>query len=168
MNKLLISLCLYFIASSAHADACLDAMRDSIMAIDMQNYEMILQTTDAEIQRCGLTAGRPYGRLIAKKIMANAQLGRTADGLKNADICSKNYPSYPTCLYWKAVVHRDLNQRSEFERTKKIAIKSCNYFIQNRSSILAGAQNTIERIIIEGDIEVADITLQKLNALMYN
>jgi hypothetical protein len=167
MNKLLVTIFLSFLATVAHADPCMDAMRDRNMAISMRNYEMMIQTADAVIQRCNYSVGRAYARTIAYKVLANAQLGRYAEGLRNADICTKHYPGYPTCLYWKAVIHRDLNQRAEYDRTKKVAIESCNYFLQNRSSILAGTQNPGDRIDMEGDIKVAELMLQNLNALNY-
>ena len=167
MNKLLVTLCLSFLATFAHADPCLDALDDSHMAISMQNYEMILQTADTVIQRCSYSVGRGYARIIAYKVLANAQLGRYAEGLRNADICTKHYPGYPTCLYWKTVIHRELNQRTEYDHTKKVAIESCNYFLQNRSNILANTRNPVDRKGMEGDIKVAELMLQNLNALTY-
>jgi len=167
MNKLIVTLCLSFLTTISHADPCFDALRDNDMAIRMRNYEMILQTSDTVIQRCGYTVGRAYARTIAHKVLANVQLGRYAEGLRNADICTKHYPGFPTCLYWKAVIHRDLNQRAEYDRTKQVAIESCNYFLQNRTRLLAGTQNPNDRLIMETDIKVAEITLQHLNALTY-
>jgi len=167
MNFFLRLLLLLLLTSSAHASLCGDAIRDNSMAIGMRNYEMMLQTADAVIQRCGYSAGRPYGRTIAQKITANAQLGRYAEGLKNIDACLSNYPAYPTCLYWKAVIHRDLRQRPQFDSAKKLAIEASNYFINNRSQLLESTRVGEERLDLETDIEVARVVLQNLNLLNY-
>ena len=167
MNFFLRLLFLFLLTSSAHASLCGDAIRDNSMAIGMRNYEMMLQTADAQIQRCGHSAGRAYARIISQKSTANAQLGRYAEGLKNVDLCLSNYPAYPTCLYWKAVIHRDLRQRPQFDRAKKLAIESSNYFINNSSQILESTQAGDERLDLETDIEVARVVLQNLNLLTY-
>ena len=167
MKFVLRLLFLLLLTSSANASLCGDAIRDNSMAIDMRNYEMMLQTADAQIQRCGYSAGRPYARVIAQKVMANALLGRYAESLKNIDACLSNYPTYPTCLYWKAVIHGDLRQRAQFDRAKKLAIEASNYFINNRSQLLESTLVREDRLNLETDIEVARVTLQNLNLLNY-
>ena len=133
----------------------------------MQNYELMILTADSVINRCEYKVGRNFGRVTAEKILANAMLGRYAEGLKNADACLKNYPGFPTCLYWKAVIHRDLGQKTEFDRTKKFAIQASNYLIANGSELIASATSIIERIELQADVETAGVVLRNLDALTY-
>ena len=151
----------------AHSNVCVDALRDRAMAVEMQNYELMILAADSVINRCEWKVGRSFGRVVADKILANAMLGRYAEGLKNANACMNNYPGFPTCLYWKAVIHRELGQKTEFDRTKKLAIQSSNYLIANESRLIAGASSKIEKIELEGDVETAKLVLQNLNKLTY-
>ena len=145
----------------------MDAVRDRAMAVEMKEYELMIISADNVIQRCEWRVGRNYGRLVADKILANAMLGRYAEGLKNADACLKNYPGFPTCLYWKAVIHSELKQRVEFDRTRKLAIQASKYLITNGSELIASAASNIERIELQGDVETAKIVLRNLDALTY-
>ena len=92
LRKFLFLICFFSLTTAAQGEACMDALRDRAMAVEMKEYELMIISADNVIQRCEWRVGRNYGRLVADKILANAMLGRYAEGLKNADACLKNYP----------------------------------------------------------------------------
>lgn len=167
LKKLFLSIYLSSCCTVALGDVCVDALRDRQMAVETKNYELMILTADTVITRCDHRSGRGYGRVVADKVVANTMLGRHKEGLKSAASCLKNYPGFPTCLYWKAVIHKNLSQKVEFERTRELAIQASDYLIENESRLLVTAISNTERISLQADIDVARVIRQRLSELAY-
>jgi len=128
---------------------------------------MMLGAADNVIRNCGYTTGRPFGRIVADKVIANIKLYNYEAAVTNIDECLKNYPAYPVCFYWKAVIFRDANLRVEFETAKKEAREAATYFVRNRSQLLSDALTSEDRLNIATDIDVAAAVLNNLKELTF-
>jgi len=167
MKRHIFTIYLLCFGSFAIADSCWDAQRDRGMAVDMQNWNMMLRAADNVIRSCGHTTGRDFGRIVADKVIANIKLYNYGAALKNIDQCLNNYPAYPVCLYWKAVIFRDGNLKNEFEAAKREAEAAATYFVRNKSQLLSQAFTNEDRLNIAADIDVAAAVLNNLRELTF-
>ena len=171
MKKILLAIIFTFFAVKSFAQnfytECLDAQRERLTALDVQDWEAILRTTDKTMKACKKHfSQKSVFEVSTAKLPALYYLNRDDELLIEANQCINTYYDLPICHYWKSVILIEKNKILEGIQTAEIGMKICKSVISNRNMELRHTENSENKFDIEAKIKEAEIILENFNHLL--
>jgi hypothetical protein len=163
---------LFFLFSGSVASAqtetdyevCIQATQSSNDAVDSSDWNSVIALKKQQLKACGW---HDNPETIAKNNSAVGLAYYMLDDLYNSKIyyykCVQLYYSDPNCHYWLAVLSRQENDLSTFDKEKEIAKKIALRIISE--GIPTYIKNEVSIVKFRSRISVANIVLRKISEL---
>ena len=159
---------LIFLSYGLHAQdlsyECLNAQKERNIAIEVQDWEAILRTSDRTTKACKekFTPKKIF-TISLDRLPALYNFKKYDEVLKESNRCIEMFFNEPVCHYWRAVIFVHKKQFTEARKAADLGRRICKAVILKGEASLLNAVGSEDRLDIESDIAVAKIVLNNID-----